>query len=248
MSERACSQGCTRRGQHYAACPAYGAIDSDECSGCVAEDARDGALVCAACYGRLRRRLEVVPDLIAHIREMQHTLRAKPIGGDRQGTRVHAAAPVSPDMLDASRDIAEAFTVTLNASMSAGELRAAMHGGVGAVLASFDEIANDAEAFAQWWHVVMPTTIPEAPDYWTVTRALVRWPLEDKRWRWGANGCPDCDLRTVKVYPPMSAGAREWYECAHCDFSANDQDEDGLWRLHLGAWAELTERTSEASE
>lgn len=236
MNERACSQGCTLRGQHYAACPAYGTRGSDECAGCVPAIARDGSLVCASCYGDLRRRLELVPTIIGHIREQQHTVRAKPISRVRRGNRVHTGAPASPDMLDALSDITKAFTIPLDASTSAHQLREATHGAVGELLAGYDEIANDAEAFAQWWHVVMPAQIPDAPDYWTVTRALYRWPLEDRR-RWAPAPCPDCDLRTVTITPPTHAGALTWYRCTNCKFEGSEEDMAGLWRAVFGEYS-----------
>ena len=59
-------------------------------------------------------------------------------------------------------------------------------GGVGYVLDHFEDLVNDAESIAEWWAVVMAHEVPGAPEFWTISRALNRWPLEErKHWRTG---------------------------------------------------------------
>ncbi|MBY0687007.1 hypothetical protein [Microbacterium marinilacus] len=231
MTDRSCIRGCGVRGEHYASCPAYGHETHEACDGCVPREARDGALVCHRCYGRLYRRLELVPDLLEHLRTMVHNVgRAKEYTHvPRAGRGGNGNAPASSDMLDASRDLLTSIGVTdTTASTTPEETRQAAVGHVGAILAGFDAIANDAEAFTTWWAVVMPVELPEYPEFWTVTRALARWPLED-RTRRAWHPCAECDLLTVLIHPPRHPGAPVWYICESCAFQRNDSDDDGLW-------------------
>lgn len=241
MNGRACLRGCVIPGQHFAACPDY-ASDSAACPGCVAVEARDGALICSRCYGRLQRTLERVPELIEHLRTLTGGIRAAQYDiTRRQAAAGHTHAPASPDLLDAYRDIMSTiYSGTPSVTATPAEARQHALGGVGYLLANFDTIANDADSVAQWWQVIVAHEIPTHPEFWTVRRALNRWPLEDRR-RWAKGPCPDCDLRAVSVSPPPRAGGAIWYTCTSCQWAGTDADDDGLWSLVLGEWEELSQ-------
>ncbi|MGF6822414.1 hypothetical protein M2317_001318 [Microbacterium sp. ZKA21] len=229
MSDRACISGCVRTGEHYAACADYGRADG-ECTGCVPLEARDGAMVCSRCYGRLRRHLEDTPALIEHIRSSIGQAAAKRYGHERTtGSRQPRTAPMDVSAVDASRDIMAAiYAPSTTADASPAAWRAHAQDGIARILADYDAIANDADAFPQWWAIVMPHEIPGHDDYWTISRALNRWPLADRRRR-ANKPCPDCELLDVHIIPPRQARAPTWYACNQCTWEANEHDHDGLW-------------------
>ncbi|WP_221586063.1 hypothetical protein [Microbacterium sp. G2-8] len=217
---------------HFATCPAYGADDPDgTCTGCAPVDARDGALVCHRCYGKLRRRLETAPEIAAHLRRLARTGgSAKRYDRESHGRMPRRMAPVDPDVLDALRDVLDTLNATATADATPDEVHEIALGAAGAVLADYDAIVNDAGAFATWWQVTMPTQLPDWPEFWTIARAFARWPLEDRS-GWAALPCPGCDLRMLRRIPPARAGVPEWYVCSSCEWERNDTDDDGLWAL-----------------
>lgn len=235
---RACIRGCMKPGEHFAACPSYGA-ESGECAGCVPVEARHGTLVCDRCYGRLRRRLEAAPDLVAHLRSIADPLKAQVYdrvmvsGSGPAGS----PAPVAADLIDASADIMHVLGAGRLApgASSFAAYRQAL-GAVGTILAAYDELANDADAFTVWWRLVMSAELEDHPGFWTITRALSRWPMEDRR-KWAAQPCPECGLRAVKITPPRHRRARTWLTCSSCTWAKNDADDDGLWVAMFGLHA-----------
>ncbi|MFD6699707.1 MULTISPECIES: hypothetical protein [unclassified Microbacterium] len=121
MSERFCIRGCKQRGVHYASCPDYGLADAydrmleagvkvlvyrPECPGCAESPARDHALICDRCYGRLRGLIGDLPDLIGRLRSLADPTKATPTdktpGG---GSSSEPIAPVDAELLDALNDI-----------------------------------------------------------------------------------------------------------------------------------------------
>lgn len=239
MSERPCIRGCTVADLHYATCPDYGNPDG-KCRGCVAVEARDGVLLCDRCYGRLRRRFEVVPDLIAHLRSLADPLKATRY--DRVlvqgGGPTEAPAPVAADLLDACTDIMRIIGAgALPPGTPAARAYTRVMWTIGALLESFDYIANDAEAIEAWWPLMMSHELAEDPDVWTVGRALARWPLEDRK-KWAKQPCPECGLRAVKITPPRHRLARTWFVCESCGWRKTEKDDDGLWAAAFGQYAE----------
>jgi hypothetical protein len=238
MSDRACVRGCQVEGVHYANCPDFGRTDG-ECRGCAPVEARDGVLLCDRCYGKLRRRLEVVPDLVAHLRSIADPLKAMQYDRPQihgSGSAV-APAPVSADLIDAANDICHVIgcgRLEPGASSESAYKRA--YWTVAYLLESFDQIANDAEAILEWWPLVMSASLPDQPDFWTITRALSRWPLEDRR-TWAKQPCPECGLRTVKVSPPRHRYSRTWFACSSCSWRKTEKDDDGLWAAAFGQYA-----------
>lgn len=237
MTDSACIRGCIVANLHYAACESYGRGDGT-CTGCVPAAARDDALVCGRCYGRLRRALDRAPEVIEHLRTLIGNISAKRYDSEiRHSGAAHTHAPASADMLDACRDIMTLVTVSdLPASASPYEARELAEAGVRELLTHFDEIVNDADSFAQWWQIVIPHEVPGHPEFWTISRALARWPLEDRR-RWASAPCPECDLLSVAIIPPPRHPAPVWYSCTSCDWERSENDDDGLWAAVYGTHA-----------
>lgn len=197
-------------------------------------------LLCDRCYGRLRRRLEQAPDVVAHLRSIADPLKAAVY--DRvivQGSApAGSPAPVASDVLDAVADIMHtihADDLTAGTASDAAYVRAL--GAVGYLLDNYDELANNAEGVLEWWRLVMSMELPERPEFWTITRALARWPLEERR-RWAQQPCPECGLRSVKITPPRHKHARTWFECQKCGWKKTELDDDGLWAAAFGQYAE----------
>lgn len=233
MSSRPCIRGCVVRGRHFAACSDYGRDDGD-CSGCATAEARDDVMLCHRCYGRLRRRIETAPQLLEHLRTMTLNVgRARRYDIERRARPEHTHAPVDPDLLDATRDIASTVYAELPDAPTPGQVREAAHAGITHIIDHNDDLANDADSIIQWWQIVMALEIPTAPDFWTITRALARWPLEDRR-HWARAPCPGCDYRMVTVSPPAYPGGPSWYACQNCDWERSDQDERGRYRELMG--------------
>jgi predicted RNA-binding Zn-ribbon protein involved in translation (DUF1610 family) len=235
MSDRVCIRGCTIRGLHYATCPDFGRSDGD-CEGCAPVEARDGVLLCDRCYGRLRSKLETVPDLVGHLRSIADPLKAMQY--DRvmvQGSGSDAApAPVSADLIDAADDILHAIGAgSLEPGASSESAYRRAYFTIAYLLESFDTIANDRDAALEWWRLVMSAELPENPEYWTITRVLSRWPLEDRR-TWAKQPCPECGLRSVKITPPRHRYARTWFACQSCGWKKTEKDDDGLWAAAFG--------------
>lgn len=121
MSERFCIRGCKQRGVHYASCPDYGLADAHdrmvaagvlvlayrpECSGCAESPARDHALICDRCYGRLRGLIGDLPDLIGRLRSLADPTKATPTDkAPSGGSSSEPLAPVDAELLDALNDI-----------------------------------------------------------------------------------------------------------------------------------------------
>lgn len=223
-----CVRGCVQRGEHYAACEDFGR-DDGACEGCVARAARDGAVICSRCYGRLWSAFQTGPELVEHLRERTRMASAHRLSHTRSPGAPAEKAPTSPDLLDALRDLGvilrgEGFP----ASADEAETRAHAGLAVGAVLARFDDLAGDGQSVAEWWPLMLALEIPDAPHFWTFARAAARWPIRDRR-RWAANPCPECDFKTVIVSPPRDGQGRTWYECQQCEWTAHDTDDDGFW-------------------
>ncbi|WP_460003527.1 hypothetical protein [Microbacterium xylanilyticum] len=103
---------------HYASCAWYGIDEAlvpmvvalpnspAPCSGCAETPARDHALICDRCYGRLRGLIYDTPDVIGHMRSMADPTKATPTdkapGG---GGSSEPLAPVDADLLDALNDV-----------------------------------------------------------------------------------------------------------------------------------------------
>lgn len=247
MSERVCVRGCTVRGVHYASCPDFGSASSaPSCSGCAPAPARHDAVVCDRCYGRLRRTLETIPDLVGHLRSIADPLKAQVY--DRvlvQGSSPDVSpAPVPADLLDALRDIMDTIGAgQLEPGAAADVAYDHALGAVSFLLDGFDLLAGDEQMFLDWWGVVMAHSVPDSPEFWTVARALARWPLEDRR-RWAKEPCPECGLRSVKITPPRHRRAHAWFVCSGCGWRKNDEDDDGLWAAAFGQYAQSDDEGS----
>ena len=240
MTDRFCVRGCTTPGVHFATCPDYALGDAGSCKGCAPVEARDGVLICSRCYDRLRRRLEVAPDLIAHLRVLADPLKAFDYTRVRVQTSASegSPAPVPADLLDACRDIMHAIQggqLDPGAASDAAYRQAL--GAVGYLLAHYDELANDGDTILAWWRLVMSFELPEDPEFWTITKALSRWPLDDRR-KWAQQPCPECGTRSVKITPPRHRHARTWLDCANCGWRKTETDDDGLWAAMFGLYAD----------
>lgn len=239
MTGRACIRGCVVEGVHFATCSDFDG-KAGTCRGCAPVEARDGVMVCDRCYGRLLRRLEAVPDLVAHLRSIADPLKAAVydrvlVSGSGS---TEAPAPVSADLLDATTDIMHVIAGPRLAPGAASDV-AYRHAllAVAEVLDTYDDIANDRAAFLEWWRLIMSASLEDYPEFWTVTRALSRWPLEDRR-KWASQPCPECGLRAVKITPPRHRYSRTWFVCEKCGWRKTERDDDGLWAAAFGQYAE----------
>lgn len=242
MIERVCIRGCTRPGDHWAACPDYGRLDG-ECRGCVTFEARDGVLVCERCYRSLRRHLEDAADLVGHLRSIADPTKAMAIARTRT-TIPELPAPVAADLIDASDDIVRTLrswalfvqfgpghpwrAEGLEAGIDAASAYEDAHGCSDVILGGLDKLANDSHQIGALLDGVIRVHQGE-PAVWTIADAAVRWPLDDQP-RWASAPCPDCDLMTVRVQP--SRGRRPTrYRCTTltCAWEANAHDDGGLW-------------------
>ncbi|MFB7843611.1 hypothetical protein [Microbacterium sp. NPDC056052] len=121
MAERFCIRGCKQHGVHYATCADYGLAEArdryvaagvqviaykPECQGCAESPARDNAMICNRCYGRLRGLIDDAPDLIGRLRSLADPTKATPTdkapGG---GGSSEPLAPVDAELLDALNDL-----------------------------------------------------------------------------------------------------------------------------------------------
>jgi hypothetical protein len=217
---------------HYAACPDFGK-DGGDCRGCVPREAADGALICSRCISRLKSAIADAPDLMARIRSEADPLKAAVY--DRElvsgGNPAHAPAPVSADLLDAGDAImttlwATALLITWGQA-PLGRYVVQPHASSEGVHAMAEEWAEiilaDLPNFANRLEVVPFASAvldrPEDPDGWSISKALSRWPVEDRSY-WAAQPCPadlgGCGLRAVKVTPPKSQHAQAGYRCEKC--------------------------------
>lgn len=121
MSERVCVRGCKQRGVHYASCPDYGKVEAHarlvalniatkplelDCPGCAESPARDLALICNRCYGRLRGLIGDTPDLIGRLRSLADPTKATPTDkAPSGGSSSEPLAPVDAELLDALNDV-----------------------------------------------------------------------------------------------------------------------------------------------
>ena len=149
-------------------------------------------------------------------------------------------APVAADIIDAQIDLFHTLGVQqLRPGAESDEAYALALAAVREVLLGFDLIANDKESFLSWWAAVVPSVRDDFPEYWTVTRVIRRWPLQDRS-RWAHSPCPNCHLKTVKIIPPRHRYALTWFECEKCDWRKNERDDDGLWASAFGIHADTT--------
>ncbi|MER3389967.1 MAG: hypothetical protein RJQ01_08020 [Microcella sp.] len=196
-------------------------------------------LICDRCYNRLRRRIEAAPELVGLLRSIADPLKATAYdrttvsGSTPEGT----PAPVAADLLDASADIMHVIGGgKLEPGAASDTAYSQALEAVQFVLSTFDALANDADAVLEWWRLVMSHELEDHPEFWTITRALARWPLEDRA-RWASQPCPECGTRSVKVTPPRHRFARSWFACASCGWRKTDKDDDGLWAAAFGQHA-----------
>lgn len=227
MRLEACVRGCVVRGVHFAVCPDFGRTDG-ECGGCVPVEPRDGVMLCARCYGRLRRAIATAPELLEHLRErIQNPVTARQYRHDPANrSKGSSRAPVDVTLLDAIRDILGILNTTCDAAASPAEVRRVAEGAVNDLLLDFDLIANDATAIDEWWPAIMSIEIEGAPDFWTINRAAARWPLDERR-RYSTIPCPDCDFKAIIVHPPRHVGDKTWYTCTNCEFDVHEDDDAG---------------------
>lgn len=116
MSDRVCVRGCVQPNVHYAACARSGPewqAKSDACTGCAPAKCRDGSMICDRCFGRLRRLIGDIPDLLARLRSIADPSKATPTDQVRTpSTLIEAPAPVGDDLLDAIHAVERAAWLT----------------------------------------------------------------------------------------------------------------------------------------
>lgn len=177
MSDRYCIRGCTVRGEHYAACA------DGLCTGCAPREARDGVLICAGCYGRARRLIRDVDDMMGRLDSLADPMKATPT--DKQpggGGSVEAPAPIDADLLDAIRDVSHTLVAW-------GRFT-----GRRTIDEAFDDIANDLEditRFGEGW-LDRALVVDGIRGFWTVADAMAKWGPErrtkgEPEWEEGAS-------------------------------------------------------------
>lgn len=196
MSDRYCIRGCVRRGEHYAACKGSGPdyVGPFPCTGCAPREAREGVLICAGCYGRSRRLLADLDDLLGRLGSLSDPMKATPT--DKQpggGGSTEPPAPIDADLLDAIRDISRTVVAWTGFT------------GRRTIDEAFDDIANDVEdmtRFAEGWLTRTPVDADGIRPYWTVADAMAKWGAERR-----TKGEPDW---VDDVTAEESAAVPEW--------------------------------------
>lgn len=246
---RPCIRGCSARDEHYATCSSFGPDGDDSCRGCAPAAAREGALICARCYRRLRGCIEDAADLVGHLRSIADPTKAGRISRSGGGSRPEVPAPVAADLVDASDDIVRTLrewalfvqfpgqgwrAEGLEAGAEAASAYDDAAGCVGVILDDFDRLVNRVEV-VQLADAIL--TVHEGePGWWSVADGLARWPLEDRS-RWADLPCPACDCKTVRIIPKRHRSGRTRYECVSgvrvdgsaCGWEADEVDEGGLF-------------------
>lgn len=209
-----CLLGCAQAGRHFADCSIY-ELSSYPCTGCVGEPTVGGTLVCAKCRGRFRWALREVPDLVGRMRSkidptsaIVYEDRARRSGS----APVEAAAPVSADLLDASRavqiglwrwspgggwprsDAAEAFD----------DAEAAAAG----ILAHLDEWLADEDDVMSLYALLLEVHEPNEEGVrsdWSVVDALNVWGAERRERPAEEAVSPSRALRPERVFDESTA-------------------------------------------
>lgn len=189
MSERACIRGCTVPGVHYATCADFGKTEDTTCAGCAPAVARDKALVCDRCFRRLRGLLLNAADLVGRLRSLADPSKAKILDRVRVTSSAEVApAPVSPDLLDAVRDVQgtlRSWAVFLGggARRVRSEPSSAYedaHDAAVTILGELDRIVNDRDQVVRLAEGVLnlhPLVDGERP-FWSVADAMGRFGAE----------------------------------------------------------------------
>jgi hypothetical protein len=191
-------------------------------------------MVCQRCWAGLRRCLGDVPELLAVLADMRRPLAAARCDKVMvAGGGAVAPAPLRADVIDATRDLCK----TLEAwawwavdgvvreprgelpLVSPGVARWSAECHAAAILGELGRICNSRDAAGLCEAVLGPA----APGFWTVAKALARWPLEDRA-AWAVEPCPWCDKKTVRVRPPRFAGDVTACRCEdpQCGWAADD--------------------------
>lgn len=169
MSDRYCIRGCVRRGEHYAACQHSGPdyVGLFPCTGCAPREAREGVMICAGCYGRSRRLLADLDDLLGRLGSLADPMKATPTDKEPGGSRsTEPPAPIDADLIDAIRDITRTVVAWTGFT------------GRRTIDEAFDDIANDVEdmtRFAEGWLVRTTVDDDGIRPYWTVADAMAKW-------------------------------------------------------------------------
>lgn len=243
-TDRPCARGCSRAGEHYAACPDYGSTDG-ECKGCVPIDAGEGMAVCERCARSIRHALDDAPDLVAHLRSVADPTKATAYDRERSGAgRVDLPAPVAADIIDASNDVmmtlrewalhvqfgarspwaAKPLEPGIDAADAYDDARAC----VDVIVSHLDRILSHELEAANLHDALLTRSTDRSPAWWSVAEALGRWPLEDRA-HWSTHPCPGCGLKSVRVRPPRRAHDVARYQCTQCGWERDDRDNDAPW-------------------
>ena len=243
-TDRTCTRGCARHGEHFAACPGYGTTDGT-CKGCVPVEAADGMVVCDRCARSIRHALDDAPDLLAHLRSIADPTKATAYDRERSGAgRIDLPAPVAADIIDASNDIMRTLREwALHVQFGDGHPWVAkpLEPGIGAaeayddaracadvITADLDRILNHHLEAANLHDALLTRSAGRSPEWWSVGEALARWPLQDRA-HWASHPCPECGLKSVRIRPPRRAHDVTRYRCTQCGWERDDRDTDAPW-------------------
>lgn len=208
MAERVCIRGCTQRGVHYASCPDYGKAEAHAqmvalgipveplelaCTGCAEAPARDRALICDRCYGRLRGLISDTPDLVARLRSLADPTKATPTdkapGG---GGPSEPLAPVDAELLDALNDI----VTTWGAWQSFCNPRSLEQ--------AVDGLVNDHHHVEDLSAGFMDRNelVDGVRGFWSVADARAKWGVErrTRAVQWEDDDCEEVVVGTVPEY------------------------------------------------
>ena len=261
-TDRVCVRGCTRRGEHYAACDDYGKPEGAECRGCVGVDAAEGVLVCERYARLIRQALDDAPDLVAHLRSIADPTKAAVYDREKvSSSRLDLPAPVAADLIDASNDVMvslrewalwvehgpthEFGARQLEAGVDAATAFDDATACIDVIEAALDRILNHADAARLLGDALLSRSGESSPSWWSVAEALSRWPLEERS-HWAVHPCPGCERKTVRVRPPRHRGDAARYRCTSCEWERDDRDDDGPWAFVFRE--EVPDRTVQAHD
>ena len=206
MSERVCVRGCRQRGVHYASCPDYGKAEAHArmvslgipvkplevaCSGCAESPARDHALICNRCYGRLRGLIGDAPDLIGRLRSLADPMKATPTDKAPSGRQASdPLAPVDAELLDALNDV-----VTTWAAWQAFVYPQTLEQAV-------DGLVNNAHHIEDLGTGFMDRTelVDGIRGFWSVADARAKWGVE-RRTKGSSWSADDVNVLEVESSP-----------------------------------------------
>ncbi len=224
------TRGCRVIGEHMSTCVgiAYDARTAQavECSGCLPQPATRG-LVCESCWERLQAALDLVPDLVPHMRSIER-------GPVPDGPSVQTSKPGSKVILPVSwieadevwaslRDVAFRLDPLELLSVRPGGTTANGFGSRDSIEHVTDRVQLAVDIVrASGDDVVRRDTTAQLAIafYRRAQRAMRAFPFEEEAHPVAYATCRDCGNRTLERRPPLDHLDPITVRCIHPDCGA----------------------------